>query len=97
MNDDEIISQGWHWTYGWMRLPHLDKQYNGYAYEDPDGNIVICSERRFRKALYLEARMDGETGEIYHCISHLPRVYKGKTHALESARDRKSLRDKGNF
>lgn len=83
---DRIISTGWHWTYGWLRRPSLDKAYNGFTYEDGDGNIMIFKNPVHRKAVYLECREDMSTGEKYICVSHVPRVCRWKKKRKESRR-----------
>jgi hypothetical protein len=78
VNEDPLISRGWHWTYGWLRMPTLDNAYNGYVYEDGDGSIMVFHQARFKKAVYLECRKDLLTGERYICVSHVPRVCNWK-------------------
>lgn len=87
---DEVVSTGWHWTYGWLRMPGLDEAYGGYAYEDGDGDIMIFKERRYKKAVYLECRIDMDTGQKYICVSHIPRVCNFSRKLKESRKMKKS-------
>ena len=64
---DKRISVGWHWTYGWLRRPEMDETY-GYAYEDPEGDLVFVEGPEAKKSLMLECREDTETGERYLCL-----------------------------
>ena len=65
---DELISTGWHWSYGWLRRPDLDEDH-GYCYEEPDGDLVFTARRGHSVACYLECREDRESGERYLCFS----------------------------
>lgn len=64
---DKRISVGWHWTYGYLRRPELDEPV-GYAYEDPEGDIVYIAEIAALKRVMLECRQDANTGERYVCL-----------------------------
>jgi len=72
--DDVVVSEGWHWTYGWMRRPDLDVVYTGYAYEDGDGTIMIFKDRIHRKHVYLMCCKDQESGELYLRVNTAPRI-----------------------
>lgn len=88
--EDTVISSGWHWTYGWMRRPGLDRAYNGYVYEDGDGDIMIFKEPLYKRSVYLECREDVSTGERYLCVSHVPKVCNWKRKRQESRRLKRS-------
>lgn len=65
---DKTISIGWHWQYGWLRRPELDEVKLGYAYEEPDGDIVYVNMRQAKKKTMLACRRDADTGERYLCL-----------------------------
>ena len=44
INLDKTINIGPHWQYGWLRRPELDDPKIGYAYEEPDGEIVYIKD-----------------------------------------------------
>lgn len=90
LDGDLLISTGWHWTYGWLRRPTLDRTYNGYVYEDGDGDIMIFKDALHKKAVYLECREDISTGERYLCVSHIPRVCNWRQRRQESRRLKRS-------
>ena len=64
----EVISNGWHWSYGWLRRPEND-DHQGYCYERPDGRLVFSLRRDHRLLCRLECRLDRTTGktEIQMC------------------------------
>jgi hypothetical protein len=64
--DYKIISRGPHWTYGFLRKRDDDIP-NGYAYEQPDGDVVISMNEYHRNMMMLECREDLH-GERYVCI-----------------------------
>lgn len=64
---DKTISVGWHWTYGYLRRPELDEIF-GYAYEDPEGDLVYIGEITAKKRVMMECREDTKTGERYVCL-----------------------------
>jgi hypothetical protein len=66
--EDEPISNGWHWTYGWLRRREEDQPY-GYCYEDGDGDLIFTNNPRHRDRVYLECRQDLATGEKYICFA----------------------------
>ena len=68
MAEDKTISKGWHWEYGWLRRPELD-EFVGYAYEEPDGDIVYISDPKAKKSVKLKCCED-KTGERYLCLYH---------------------------
>ena len=78
MTEDQIITHGWHHTFGWLRRSELDKQFNGYVYEDGDGDLIISRSPRHAVAAYLDCWQDAITGERYLCFSKLPRVRRRK-------------------
>jgi hydroxyacyl-ACP dehydratase HTD2-like protein with hotdog domain len=88
--EDEVISTGWHWTYGWLRRPELDVAYDGYAYEDGDGDIMIFKDRRYKRGVYLECRLDLHSMERYVCVSSIPRVCNFRQKRKESRKLKKS-------
>lgn len=65
---DELVSSGWHWSYGWLRCPDEDND-TGYCYEEPDGDMVFTPRKDHQVACYLECRIDRKTGEKYLCFS----------------------------
>ena len=67
---DKIISKGWHWEYGWLRRPELDEPGLGFAYEEPDGDIVYVNLKKAKKKAALQCR-ETESGERYLCLYHL--------------------------
>lgn len=66
--EDRPISNGWHWTYGWLRRREEDRPY-GYCYEDGDGDLIYTNNPRHRDKVYLECRQDAKTGEKYICFA----------------------------
>lgn len=64
---DKRISVGWHWTYGYLRRPEMDEIF-GYAYEDPDGDMVYIDDMAASKRVMMECREDARTGERYVCL-----------------------------
>lgn len=63
---DKRISVGWHWTYGWLRRPECDEPF-GYAYEEPDGDMVFIGDIKAKKRVLLQCCED-EFGERYICL-----------------------------
>lgn len=63
---DKRISVGWHWTYGWLRRPECDEPF-GYAYEEPDGDMVFISDVSAKKSVLLQCCED-QFGERYICL-----------------------------
>lgn len=62
---DDVISKGWHWTYGWLRRPEMDVSHGGYVYEDGSGTLMSFQDSKYRRAAYLECCRDRVTGELY--------------------------------
>ena len=63
---DKRISVGWHWTYGWLRRPECDEPF-GYAYEEPDGDLVFIGDVKAKKRVMLQCCED-QFGERYICL-----------------------------
>jgi len=61
-----LISRGPHWAYGFLRRRDLDEQ-GGYAYEEPDGDIVLSLDDIHKNMMMLECRED-PTGQKYISI-----------------------------
>jgi hypothetical protein len=64
MTRDKALSCGWHNTYGWLRVPHMDG-FNTFAYEHPDGSIIESKDKAHKERIHLTAYEDSETGEKY--------------------------------
>jgi hypothetical protein len=73
---DPVVSRGWHHTFGVLRRPELDANNAGFTYEMPDGTLIISREQRHRDGMYLDARRDAVTGEVYLSCSHVPRIFR---------------------
>lgn len=69
---DKVVRHGWHWSFGWLRRPELD-QDNFFAYEMPDGDIVLTRREECKREMYIDGRLDENSGEVYPCISIYPR------------------------
>lgn len=63
---DKRISVGWHWTYGWLRRPECDEPF-GYAYEEPDGDLVFIGDVKAKNRVMLQCCED-QFGERYICL-----------------------------
>ena len=63
---DKRIRVGWHWTYGWLRRPECDEPF-GYAYEEPDGDLVFIGDVTAKKRVMLQCCED-QFGERYICL-----------------------------
>jgi len=72
MKPDKIIKHGWHWSFGWLRRPELDQE-EMYCYEQPDGDLVLSGQPAHKIAMYLDCRMDTQTGDTYTYISRIPK------------------------
>ena len=70
INLDKTINIGPHWQYGWLRRPELDEAKLGYAYEEPDGDIVYIKDVYAKKWVRLRCCVDSKTGEKYLCLYH---------------------------
>ena len=68
MQMDKTINIGPHWQYGWLRRPELDETGLGYAYEEPDGDIVYINAAHAKKWVRLRCCVDTQTGEKYLCL-----------------------------
>lgn len=66
---DEVISSGWHWSYGWLRRSEND-DHRGFCYEKPDGVLVYTMRRDHRLICRLECRRDPVTGRLKVVISN---------------------------
>ena len=75
---DRLRCSGWHYTFGWMRRVDLDDELCGFCYEDPEGMIVVSPELHHKNGIYLDCREDRETGELYLCVSKIPKIMKTK-------------------
>jgi hypothetical protein len=69
---DDVISKGWHWSYGWLRRPEMDVSHAGYVYEDGDGTLMIFKDYSRRRAVYLECCRDSKSGELYLKVGKQP-------------------------
>ena len=69
---DKLMRHGWHWSFGWLRRPELD-QDGLYCYEQPDGDLILSGRPAHKIAIYLDCRMDEETGDEYACFAPIPR------------------------
>ena len=69
---DKIVKHGWHWSFGWLRRPELDQQ-GYYCYEMPDGDLMLSPRPAHAMGVYLDCRKDEQTGELYTCISVIPK------------------------
>lgn len=72
--EDEAISSGWHWTYGWTRRSEMDVGYSGYVYEDGDGNLMVFKDKIYKDGVYLQCCKDKESGEPYLRVMERPKV-----------------------
>ena len=75
---DRLRCSGWHYTFGWMRRSDLDDQLCGFCYEDPEGVIIVSPELHHKNGIYLDCCEDVETGELYLCVSKIPKIMKPK-------------------
>ena len=75
---DRLRCSGWHYTFGWVRRSDLDDELCGFCYEDPEGMIVVSPELHHKNGIYLDCREDRETGELYLCVSTIPKIMKTK-------------------
>lgn len=80
----EVISNGWHWSYGWLRRDDLD-DHRGFCYEKPNGEMVFSLRRDHRLLCRLECRIDRTTGKTDIQMS------KGATKAYIELYGRKSF------
>ena len=75
---DRLRCSGWHYTFGWVRRSDLDDELCGFCYEDPEGMIIVSPELHHKNGVYLDCREDRETGELYLCVSKIPKIMKTK-------------------
>lgn len=77
---DTIKRHGWHWSFGILRRPELDQQ-GMYCYENPDGDLIYSRRREHKHQMYMDSRVDEDTGEEYSCLAPIPRrqSYKRRT------------------
>lgn len=61
-----------------MRRSDLDDELCGFCYEDPEGMIIVSPELHHKNGIYLDCREDKETGELYLCVSKIPKIMKSK-------------------
>jgi len=61
-----------------MRRPDLDDELCGFCYEDPEGMIIVSPELHHKNGIYLDCCEDVETGELYLCVSKIPKIMKPK-------------------
>jgi hypothetical protein len=78
VKEDKVIAHGWHHTFGWLRRKELDNAYEGFVYEDGDGDLIISKDLRHIVEAYLDCWEDANTGEKYLCFSKLPRTRRRK-------------------
>ena len=71
MKDDEYVTSGWHYCFGWLRRPELDDE-NGYAYEEPDGDLIFTKRIGHSARVYLDCWRDSDTKERYLTFTRLP-------------------------
>lgn len=77
--NDRIVSMGWHWTYGMLRVREHDKTMQTtptttefcYCYESPDGDLIYTPYKGHRDRAHMVCREDAETGEHYLSFSKL--------------------------
>ena len=75
---DRLRCSGWHYTFGWVRRSDLDDELCGFCYEDPEGMIIVSPELQHKNGIYLDCCEDKETGELYLCVSKIPKIMKPK-------------------
>lgn len=63
--DDEILSIGPHWQFGWLRRMELDTDEDGFCYEHPDGDLIYSAAPNHEYMLMLHCCRDSVTGEKY--------------------------------
>ena len=73
---DRVICSGFHWTFGWVRRSDLDDLHDkGFAYEEPNGDLVYCKLPRHKHGVYLD-QVENEAGERRLVASQIPKVVK---------------------
>lgn len=76
---DKIVSMGWHWTYGMLRVREHDEFMETapgtkefcYCYESPDGDKIYTPFEGHRHRAHMVCRKDSTTGEPYLSFSKL--------------------------
>lgn len=79
---DKIVSMGWHWTYGMLRMPEHDETMETapgviehcYCYESPDGDKIFTPFDGHKKRAHMVCRKDAKTGEVYLSFSKLMHI-----------------------
>lgn len=77
---DRLVKTGWHWSFGYLRVPDKDEE-NTYAYESPEGRLVMSTMPLHKHRMYMAQWQDAETGEMYVTDDPAPRVYTGRFRA----------------
>lgn len=80
--DDKIVSMGWHWTYGMLRMPEHDEVMETepnlrefcYCYESPDGDKIFTPYEGHKKRAHMVCRKDKDTGDLYLSFSLLTHI-----------------------
>ncbi len=77
---DAIVKHGWHWSFGFLRRPELD-QDEMHCYEHPNGDLIYSKRHEHKHQMYLDSRVDEDSGEEYSCLAPIPRrqSYKRRT------------------
>jgi len=88
---DKIVKHGWHWSFGWLRRPEHD-QDDMYCYEQPDGDLVLTNHPAHKIAIYLDCRMDEETGDVYTCLARIPKRPMRYDSSIKSAPSRRNTK-----
>jgi len=55
-----------------MRRSELD-QDGMYCYEQPDGDLILSARPAHKIAVYLDCRIDEDTGDLYTCFANVPK------------------------
>jgi len=63
-SNDKFISQGWHYTYGYLRRKEMDNHY-GYCYEEPGGDLIYSNNPAHHNMAIFNCYQDKKTGEKY--------------------------------
>jgi hypothetical protein len=79
---DKIVSMGWHWTYGMLRMPEHDEVKETtpgtkefcYCYESPEGDKIFTPFDGHKKRAHMVCRKDKATGELYLSFSKLMHI-----------------------
>ena len=73
MAEDILVSEGWHWSFGWLRRPELDTMEpdgefldeQHYCYEMPDGELVFTPFEHHKEKMRLGIYVEADSGERY--------------------------------